>query len=96
MIIGFDHVGGGLAARDKYGYVKGFSMAGPDKVFKWARAYIEGDQVIVYSPEVPEPVAVRYAWADNTDDDNLYNAEGLPACPFRTDNWEGITQRMGK
>jgi sialate O-acetylesterase len=91
MVIDFDHIGSGLVARDKYGYLKGFAIAGSDQYFKWARASVEGDRVVVFSPEIAEPVAVRYAWADNPDDANLYNKEGLPASPFRTDSWKGIT-----
>jgi len=83
--IGFSHIGSGLMARDKYGYVKGFAIAGEDKHFVWAKALIEGDEVVVWSEEVPDPKYVRYAWADNPDDANLYNKEGLPASPFRTD-----------
>lgn len=83
----FSNVGGGLVAKgDKYGYLRGFAIAGSDKKFVWAKAHIEGDQVIVYSDHVKEPVVVRYAWADNPDDANLYNAEGLPACPFKTNS----------
>lgn len=89
--LSFTNVGSGLIAKDKYGYLKGFAIAGTDRQFHWAQARIEGDQVIVSSPEVPNPVAVRYAWADNPDDANLYNQEGLPALPFRTDEWPGIT-----
>ncbi|HEX6986950.1 MAG TPA: sialate O-acetylesterase, partial [Planctomycetaceae bacterium] len=63
-----------------------------DRAFKWADAKIEGDEVIVSSPEVKEPVAVRYAWADNPEA-TLYNAEGLPASPFRTDDWPGVTEQ---
>ncbi|MDR2622450.1 MAG: sialate O-acetylesterase [Dysgonamonadaceae bacterium] len=66
--------------------VKGFAIAGSDHVFHWANAVIEGNKVIVGSPEVKFPVAVRYAWADNPVC-NLYNGAGLPASPFRTDNW---------
>ena len=88
----FDNVGGGLVAKDKYGYVRGFAIAGEDRVWHWAQAWIDEDQVTVFSPEVPSPVAVRYGWADNPEDVNLYNAEGLPASPFRTDDWKGITQ----
>jgi len=87
----FDNLGSGLKINDKYGYVKGFSVAGSDKVFHWANAYQEGNDIVVYSEEVSRPVAVRYGWADNPDDVNVYNAEGLPASPFRTDTWEGIT-----
>ncbi len=53
----------------------------------WAEAAIEGDRVVVRCDDVPEPVAVRYAWSDNPDGANLYNSEGLPASPFRTDSW---------
>ena len=91
-ILSFEHVGGGLKARDRYGYLNGFSIAGDDRIFHWARAHIQGDKVFVYSQKVKQPVAVRYGWADNPDDVNLYNAEGLPASPFRTDDWPGVTQ----
>ncbi len=87
----FASVGGGLTAMDRYGYLKGFAIAGEDRKFHWAQAFIEGDQVVVYSNRVKNPVAVRYGWANNPDDANLYNAEGLPASPFRTDEWPGIT-----
>lgn len=66
--------------------LKGFSIAGPDRVFHWANAKIEGNDIIVSSSEVEFPVAVRYAWADNPEC-NLYNESGLPASPFRTDDW---------
>jgi sialate O-acetylesterase len=87
VILSFKHVGSGLVAKDKYGYVRSFAIAGPDKKFYWAKAMIKGDKVIVYSDKVSNPVAVRYAWAENPADANLYNAEGLPASPFRTDSW---------
>lgn len=70
------------------GDLKGFSIAGEDKKFYWATAKIEGDSVVVSSDKVASPVAVRYAWANNPDC-NLYNKEGLPASPFRTDTWGG-------
>lgn len=70
--------------------LKGFSIAGPDGKFHWAEATIDGNEVIVNSPEVKFPVAVRYAWADNPAC-NLYNEAGLPASPFRTDHWPGVT-----
>lgn len=69
------------------GPIKGFAIAGEDKVFKWAEVEIQGDHVLVSSKEVPKPVAVRYAWADNPEC-NLVNAAGLPASPFRTDDWK--------
>ncbi len=83
--LSFMNTGGGLYAKDKYGYVKGFAIAGVDKKYVWAKAYVEGDRVVVSSDQVENPVSVRYAWGDNPDDANLYNKEGLPACPFRTD-----------
>lgn len=64
-----------------------FEIAGEDKKFTWAEARIDGDGVVVSSPEVPKPVAVRYAWAGNPEGCNLYNQAGLPASPFRTDDW---------
>jgi len=90
-ILDFDHVGGGLKIHDNYGYLKGFTIAGADKKFYWARAYVDNNKVVVYSDKVGKPVAVRYGWASNPDDLNLYNEEGLPASPFRTDDWLGIT-----
>lgn len=92
-ILTFENVGSGLAAKSKDGILKGFSIAGSDQKFYWANARIEGNNVIVESDQVQEPVAVRYAWADNPDQANFYNKEGLPASPFRTDTWPGITQR---
>lgn len=70
--------------------LKGFAIAGADQKFHWAKAEIKGNQVLVSSPEVANPVAVRYAWANNPVS-NLTNASGLPAAPFRTDEWEDST-----
>jgi sialate O-acetylesterase len=89
-VLSFDHVGGGLATRSG-GELRGFAVAGEDRQFAWAHARIEDGQVVVQSDLVPVPVAVRYAWADNPDC-NLINREGLPASPFRTDTWPGITE----
>ena len=83
IVVKFTHAGG-LAARD--GALKGFQIAGEDRQWKPATARIDGDKVIVSSPEVAKPAAVRYAWADNPEC-NLVNAAGLPATPFRTDDW---------
>ena len=86
----FDLGGYSLASKDN-APLKGFAIAGEDRKFVWADARIDGPYVIVSSKDVAEPVAVRYAWANNPEC-NLYNAEGLPAVPFRTDDWPGITQ----
>ena len=89
----FSEIGSGLKVKDKYGYLKGFTLAGSDKKFHWAKAELfDENTIMVYSDEVKNPVAVRYGWADNPDDVNLYNQQGLPANPFRTDNWPGITK----
>ncbi|MEE1418323.1 MAG: 9-O-acetylesterase, partial [Alistipes ihumii] len=79
----------GLAVRDGR-VLRGFAVAGADRRFHWAEAAIDGCDVVVGSPEVPYPLAVRYGWDDNPDC-NLINASGLPASPFRTDRWPGIT-----
>ena len=65
--------------------LKGFAIGGPDKVFRWAKAKIDGDTVVVWNDDIPNPAFVRYAWANNPEC-NLYNAAGLPAVPFRTDD----------
>lgn len=87
-ILSFDHVEKGLVAKD--GALKGFSIAGPDRKFVWAEAEIQGDKVVVSSPEVPNPVAVRYGWSDFPVV-NLFNKAGLPASPFRTDSFPMTT-----
>lgn len=95
--ISFDQVGSGLMVgkkdywgpvlEDKGGTLKRFAIAGEDKKWFWADAKIDGDTVVVSSPEVPNPVAVRYAYSMNPEGCNLYNKDGLPASPFRTDEW---------
>ena len=87
--IRFDYVGSGLLA--KGGPLKRFEIAGKDRTFVWADARIDGDVIVVSSDKVKAPVAVRYAWADNPAGCNLYNKDGLPASPFRTDDWPGVT-----
>ena len=83
----------GLKIRDKYGYVKGFAIAGEDHKFYWATGKVTGKNTLeLSSPEVKNPVAVRYGWGNNPDDANLYNSADLPASPFRTDTWRGITE----
>lgn len=93
MIVSFDNVGKGLMVKDKYGYLKGFTLAGSDQEFHWAKAEVTGEnEITVYSDAVDKPVAVRYAWANNPDQANLYNEDGLPAPPFRSDDWKGVTE----
>ncbi|MBI4663113.1 MAG: sialate O-acetylesterase [Verrucomicrobia bacterium] len=87
-VLSFDHVGSGLEARG--GELKGFAIAGEDKKFVWAKAEIAGKQVVVSSPDVEKPIAVRYGWA-NYPVVNLWNKEGMPATPFRTDDFPMIT-----
>lgn len=90
IVLTFDHVGGGLKAFD-VPEARGFSVAASDRQFVRAQGRIVGkDRVEVWSNEVTDPVAVRYAWADNPVV-NLYSQEGLPVTPFRTDDWPGVT-----
>ena len=86
--INFAHVGSGLQAKGET--LQGFTLSGADKKFHRAVARIDGDSVVVSSAEVDAPVAVRYAWGDSPEC-NLYNREGLPASPFRTEDWPGAT-----
>jgi len=86
----FDHVNGGLVPKDantaKADTLEGFAIAGEDRKFVWAQAKIDGDTVVVWSPDVKNPVAVRYGWSIFPVC-NLFNQKGLPASPFRTDDW---------
>ena len=92
VYIKLSNTGSGLEVHDPYGYLKGFTVAGKDKKFYWAKAQkVDDNTVMVYSDMVSAPVSVRYGWADNPHDLNLYNKEGLPANPFRTDEWQGVT-----
>jgi sialate O-acetylesterase len=89
MVLTFDKTIGGLKSANNED-IKGFAIAGADKKFYWAKAEVKGNRVVVYAPEVKNPVAVRYAWANNPVS-NLTNGSGLPAVPFRTDDWPGLT-----
>ncbi|MEK7413274.1 MAG: sialate O-acetylesterase [Planctomycetota bacterium] len=84
--VSYDHLGGGLKTKDG-GSVKGFAIAGADKRWRFADATIDGNEIVLRSAEVPLPVAVRYAWCMNPVC-NLTNSTGLPAVPFRTDDWK--------
>jgi sialate O-acetylesterase len=102
----FDHTGGGLMVGKKVGkkpveevkdgVLKRFSVAGADGKWAWAEARIDGDSVVVHSPMVPKPVAVRYAYQNNPAGANLYNRAGLPAGPFRSDAIKPAPQGKGK
>lgn len=92
--ISFDHIAAGLKAKGN-DTLKGFAVAGVDHKFYWANAVIEGNTVVVSCPEVGFPIAVRYAWGDNPVC-NLYNSAGLPASPFRTDDWRNTTYEQFK
>jgi len=96
--ISFDSVGSGLLIasrkggfepliKEPQGKLRRFAIAGEDKKWFWANAVMDGKTVVVSSPEVPKPVAVRYAFQMNPEGANLYNEEGLPASPFCTDDW---------
>lgn len=89
IILNFYNLGDGLMAKNNH--LTGFAIAGADKKFVWAKATIKGNKIIVESSEVPHPEAVRYAWADNPDL-SLYNKNGFPASPFRTDKWPLVTK----
>ena len=91
VTISFTHAAG-LMARDKYGYIRGFEIAGTDQQFHFAKAMVEGNKIIVWQEGIANPVAVRYGWADDAGEANLFNKDGFPASPFRTDNWKGITE----
>jgi sialate O-acetylesterase len=91
ILISFKSTGSGLTNKNNKP-LTGFAIAGKNKKFHWANAVIKGNQLIVSSPMVTKPVAVRYAWEINPDA-SLYNKEGLPASPFRTDQWKGMTEK---
>jgi sialate O-acetylesterase len=88
--IHFDHSDGGLVV--KGGKLEEFAVAGEDRKWFWAEARIDGDAVVVSSSKVSAPKVVRYAWQSNPKA-TLFNGAGLPAGPFRTDDWPGVTEK---
>jgi sialate O-acetylesterase len=90
--VNLSHADSGLMVKDQYGYIKGFELAGADHKWYFAKADISGKQVKVWCSQVSQPVAVRYAWTNAPVDANLFNKEGYPVGPFRSDNWKGITE----
>jgi sialate O-acetylesterase len=94
-VLSFTSTGKGLYTKNKYGMVNGFELAGPDRRFYFAKAFIKDNRVVVSADSVANPVTVRYGWSDAPTDINLFNVDGFPASPFRTDNWPGITDSLG-
>ncbi|WP_286965105.1 sialate O-acetylesterase [Flavobacterium sp. UBA4854] len=90
IILSFDNIGSGLSTPNN-DELKGFEIAGADKVFHSAKAIIKDNKIIVSSDQIQNPVAVHYGWADDDTAINLFNKEKFPASPFRTDNWKMIT-----
>ena len=94
--VSFTHAENGLMAKDKYGYVRGFEVAGADHKFYYAQAEITNDnKVKVWCPQVAQPVAVRYAWTDAPIEANLFNRDGMPVSAFRSDIWPEVTEGKG-
>lgn len=92
-LVKFEDSNAGMYVKDKYGYVKGFELAGADGVFHFAQGTLSGNVVTLVSSAVREPKYVRFAWSNNVDDANLFNASNLPAWPFRTDDFPLSTQK---
>jgi sialate O-acetylesterase len=92
IVVSFENTGGGLMSKDRGGQIFGFEVAGSDQRFYPATARIEGNTVVVTSDKVSSPVAVRFGWAGDASANNLFNREGFPAVPFRTDDWKTVTK----
>lgn len=92
IILTFDNIGDGLTTPENSGSINGFEVAGLDKIFHKATAKIIDNKVIIYSDNVTNPLAVSYGWADDAGACNLYNSENFPAVPFRTNDWETLTE----
>jgi sialate O-acetylesterase len=84
IVLTFNQIGSGLIAKDG-GELQYFAIAGKDKKYVWAKTKIEGNKIVVWNDDITDPLYVRYAWADNPEDANLVNKEGLLASPFTTD-----------
>ena len=92
IIVSFDNLGTGLETTDKYGYLKGFEIAEKDQVFYYAKAFIKDNKVFVFRENIENPIAVHFGWVGDASNNNLFNKEGFPAAPFRTDEWKTITK----
>ena len=92
IIATFENCENGLTTPDKYGNLRGFEIAGKDKIFHYATAYISDNKVVIFSEKVTNPIAIHFGWSDDASESNLYNKDGFPAEPFRTDDWKTITQ----
>ena len=92
LLITFDFIGKGLSTTNEYGLVNGFEVAGENQTFYIAKAYIKDNKLVVSCDEVPNPIAVRFGWKGDASHCNLFNEEGFPAVPFRSDDWKPITK----
>lgn len=92
IVLTFKSIGSGLMTTDKNGIVKGFEIAGSDQIFYDANAVINGNKVIISNGNVTSPLAVRFGWIGDASANNLFNQEGFPAVPFRTDKWKTVTK----
>lgn len=93
-MVSFDSIGSGLSTFHQEESVFGFEIAGENQVFYKAKAFLNSDKVVVYSEEVKNPKAVRYAWMGDASSCNLFNKEGFPTVPFRSDDWKTSTTQM--
>ncbi len=94
IILSFENIGTGLMTTDQYGYIKGFEIAGADQIFHFAKAAIKADKIVLSCDAVAQPVAVHFGWMGDASACNLFNKEGFPAVPFRTDEWQTATMKQ--